>query len=1203
MTFKVKDGLRVGSTLAIDANGKLNTGLSTARNIALSGDVTGNANFDGAANITIAASIPSIDASKITSGTIDAARLPSYVDDVLEYANLAGFPGTGTAGKIYLAIDTNKAYRWSGSAYVYITSGAVDSVNAGNAITVSSTTGIVTVNHADTSSVANLSSDNANGVVIQDLALTFDTYGHVTGQSIATVDLDGRYYTETESDNRFVNVTGDTMTGSLNFTTADTGITWNMNTDGASIKFYNTGDGDTDSRLEFNVNDNTNEDFRFTYTTGGATTELLRMMPDGGQTGITFRGNTVWHAGSDGSGSGLDADLLDGNHASAFATSVHTHGLTIGNGSTTQVTYTSAETLHLVAGTNVSIAYDDANNKVTINSSDTNTDTLQSISDDTDTNATYYPSFVTATSGAQTGKVSSTKLTFNPSSGNLLATKLESNAATGTAPLTVASTTLVSNLNADLLDGYDSSFFKIKYTAIVRRAVWSRIAKLEVEQLFGSLYVTFRHTRNSVVVGNTLLVTFGHYGHGQLVLLGSHGYSQVEVRVVGDGTGNNVYLEILDNNTSDGTDDNDYTVTLDNISCTVTKYTTFTDGTQASPPIYSSITTANNEIILDGNKVWHQGNDGAGSGLDADLLDGNHASAFALSGHTHSYYIGTTQVQTSSANQAVTGITSVTGGTGNTDLGIYTSDATATNTNTGILRVATGNALSGNASSGALALYTGSAQGSSSAGLVSIYAGNSGPSAASGGNVTIVGGSVSAPTSTGGYVLIRGGTALTGASTAGTGGSVHLVGGYAYAASGTKIGGNVYLEGGAPFNAGTNTNGSVYLGTNAAAINNSGTAAVYIGSSSITTTITGTVKLPTVGTSGFVKLSAGGQLSADTNTYALSSHTHPWSSITSTPTTLSGYGITDAEYKQPLNTARNNLGDPTIRDAALFHGQFNNKFRFIAPTSQEESADGTTWVASTRATTDQLKDLMIGEGQGTSFTAIPTGALGTYGGYRLTWDVVSTVGYIFLNYLYFYNSTNGNSVNVLVEAYHNTNGWVTISGPNSFANWPGHTSVPHSSIPYSANASQYGKVRVTFSTTHNAYTNSFDLFGIEWFGGYPQGRRNVEYYDRNKNVFYPAVVNAVDFNSTSDARKKKDVAPVESGLDVLSKLSPVSFKWSETEAKSYGLIAQEVEKVLPELVHTNSDGFKSLAYIPLIAFLIDAVQDLSAEVQKLKSTN
>lgn len=58
-------------------------------------------------------------ASRI-SGTISAANLPSYVDDVLEYASLSKFPTAGDSGKIYTALDTNKIYRWSGSAYVVI---------------------------------------------------------------------------------------------------------------------------------------------------------------------------------------------------------------------------------------------------------------------------------------------------------------------------------------------------------------------------------------------------------------------------------------------------------------------------------------------------------------------------------------------------------------------------------------------------------------------------------------------------------------------------------------------------------------------------------------------------------------------------------------------------------------------------------------------------------------------------------------------------------------------------------------------------------------------------------------------------------------------------------------------------------------------------------------------------------------------------
>lgn len=73
----------------------------------------------------------------------------------------------------------------------------------------------VTVSHGDTSSVSNLSSDNSDGTVIQDVAFTYDEFGHVQTSSVTTTNLDDRYYTETEADSRFVNVTGDTISGNL----------------------------------------------------------------------------------------------------------------------------------------------------------------------------------------------------------------------------------------------------------------------------------------------------------------------------------------------------------------------------------------------------------------------------------------------------------------------------------------------------------------------------------------------------------------------------------------------------------------------------------------------------------------------------------------------------------------------------------------------------------------------------------------------------------------------------------------------------------------------------------------------------------------------------------------------------------------------------------------------------------------------------
>ena len=69
-----------------------------------------------------------------SSGKVPASQLPSFVDDVLEYANFAALPVTGETGKIYVTLDTNRTYRWSGSAYVEISAspGSTDAVPEGS---------------------------------------------------------------------------------------------------------------------------------------------------------------------------------------------------------------------------------------------------------------------------------------------------------------------------------------------------------------------------------------------------------------------------------------------------------------------------------------------------------------------------------------------------------------------------------------------------------------------------------------------------------------------------------------------------------------------------------------------------------------------------------------------------------------------------------------------------------------------------------------------------------------------------------------------------------------------------------------------------------------------------------------------------------------------------------------------------------------
>jgi hypothetical protein len=79
--------------------------------------------------LNVANGIPKLDGT----GKVAAAQLPAYVDDVLEFANLAGFPATGTTGVMYVALDTNRVYRWGGTAYTEISGspGSTDAVPEG----------------------------------------------------------------------------------------------------------------------------------------------------------------------------------------------------------------------------------------------------------------------------------------------------------------------------------------------------------------------------------------------------------------------------------------------------------------------------------------------------------------------------------------------------------------------------------------------------------------------------------------------------------------------------------------------------------------------------------------------------------------------------------------------------------------------------------------------------------------------------------------------------------------------------------------------------------------------------------------------------------------------------------------------------------------------------------------------------------------
>jgi hypothetical protein len=100
------------------------------------------------------------------------------------------------------------------------------------------------------------------------------------------------------------------------------------------------------------------------------------------------------------------------------------------------------------------------------------------------------------------------------------------------------------------------------------------------------------------------------------------------------------------------------------------------------------------------------------------------------------------------------------------------------------------------------------------------------------------------------------------------------------------------------------------------------------------------------------------------------------------------------------------------------------------------------------------------------------------------------------------------------------------------------------------------------------------------------------------NLTASQTIQAQDFNSTSDNRVKENIKTVENSLEIVKSLRGVSFDWKETGKSSYGVIAQELQEVLPELVKNGE--VKSVNYNGLIGVLIEAVKELSEEVKELK---
>lgn len=103
----------------------------------------------------------------------------------------------------------------------------------------------------------------------------------------------------------------------------------------------------------------------------------------------------------------------------------------------------------------------------------------------------------------------------------------------------------------------------------------------------------------------------------------------------------------------------------------------------------------------------------------------------------------------------------------------------------------------------------------------------------------------------------------------------------------------------------------------------------------------------------------------------------------------------------------------------------------------------------------------------------------------------------------------------------------------------------------------------------------------------------------------------VNYTTVSDGRLKTNIEPVTQGLDIVNRLNPVFYDWDRNNPKAtsfedkhqVGFIAQEVEKVLPEVVNKGGDGYRSLEYGKMVAVVVDAVKTLYSRVLGIEKSN
>jgi hypothetical protein len=107
----------------------------------------------------------------------------------------------------------------------------------------------------------------------------------------------------------------------------------------------------------------------------------------------------------------------------------------------------------------------------------------------------------------------------------------------------------------------------------------------------------------------------------------------------------------------------------------------------------------------------------------------------------------------------------------------------------------------------------------------------------------------------------------------------------------------------------------------------------------------------------------------------------------------------------------------------------------------------------------------------------------------------------------------------------------------------------------------------------------------------------------SKLTFNPSTgtLSATVFTSLSDRTQKTDITPITNAIETVKQIQGVKYKWVDDHSQpSIGVIAQEIEKVLPEVVTTNDQGLKTVSYGNIVGLLIEAIKEQQVRIEELE---